>query len=171
MDTARAELQEETTTASDLIWELAERITEAPRDVQELFEEASDTFQEVGDTFQEVGELSRTFITPREMQEPMRRLGRATWQLEVVEARIEGRPASRSTPSSRRGSTTPPARRDPRPSARRRAGSAQPGACVTASARPAGGAPAEPGSGSASGSPPGRHASTFRTTSASRKLM
>ncbi len=85
MDTARAELGEETTAASDLIWELSEKITEAPRDVQELFEEASDTFQEVG-------EQSRTVTTPSEMQELIRRLGRATWQLEVVEARIEGRP-------------------------------------------------------------------------------
>lgn len=85
MDTARAELREETTAASDLIWELSEQITEAPRDVEDLFEEASDTFQEVG-------ERARTVTTPAEMQELIRRLGRATWQLEVVEARIEGRP-------------------------------------------------------------------------------
>jgi hypothetical protein len=85
MDTARAELRDETTAASDLIWELSEKITEAPQDVQLLFEEASDTFQEVG-------EQSQTVTTPPEMQELIRRLGRATWQLEVVEARIEGRP-------------------------------------------------------------------------------
>ena len=85
MDTARAELREETTAASDLIWELSEKITEAPQDVQLLFEEASDTFQEVG-------EQSQTVAAPQEMQELIRRLGRATWQLEVVEARIEGRP-------------------------------------------------------------------------------
>ena len=85
MDTARAELRAETTAASDLIWELSEKITGAPQDVQLLFEEASDTFQEVGEQFQ-------TVTTPQEMQELIRRLGRATWQLEVVEARMEGRP-------------------------------------------------------------------------------
>lgn len=84
MDTARAELRDETTAASDLIWELAEKIVEAPLDVQQLFEEASDTFQEVG-------EQAESVTTPVEMQELIRRLGRATWQLEVVEARIEGR--------------------------------------------------------------------------------
>jgi hypothetical protein len=116
MDTARAELREETTAASDLIWELAERITAAPLDVQQLFEEASDTFQEVG-------EQAETVTTPVEMQELIRRLGRATWQLEVVEARIEGRPpppeptAEQIEVPVRENPPPPPAGRRPPPPA------------------------------------------------------
>lgn len=116
MDTARIELREETTAASDLIWELAERITEAPLDVQQLFEEASDTFQEVG-------EQAESVTTPAEMQELIRRLGQATWQLEVVEARIEGRPpppeptAEQIEVPVRENPPEPPAGRRPPPPA------------------------------------------------------